>query len=68
MSGRPSTRWSYSLAARDGGTTLTESFDAVRTPALVALAERLFLRNRQQQLEAGLEATLGRIKAIAEAG
>jgi hypothetical protein len=63
--GRHSTRWTYTLAG-NGTTTLTESFEAVSTPWLIAVAERLLIRNRQQQLEAGIDATLARIKSIAE--
>ena len=64
--GRHATRWRYELSG-DSVTTLTESFESVSTPLLVGLAERLFIRNRQQQLEDGMVATLGRIKAITEA-
>ena len=59
------TRWSYVLEG-DGSTTLTESFEAVWAPRLIHLAERLFIRNRQQQLEAGMADTLAAIKAVAE--
>lgn len=64
--GQPSTRWRYELSGGER-TTLTESFESISTPWLIALAERLFVRNRQQQLEAGIASTLVRIKAIAEA-
>ena len=63
--GQPSTRWSYTLTGTDL-TTLTESFEAVSTPLLISVAERLFIRNRQQQLEASIAETLHRIKALAE--
>jgi hypothetical protein len=56
------------MAGAGDRTTLTESLDSVRKPALIALAERLFLCHRQQQLESGIEATLARIRAIVEAG
>jgi hypothetical protein len=62
------TRWRYTMVGEGSGTRLAESFETVRTPALIALAERLFLRHRQEQLESGIEATLARIKAIVEAG
>ena len=63
----PSTRWGYSIESAGGDTTtLTETFEAISAPWLIDLAERLFLRNRQQQLEAGITASLERIKAIAE--
>jgi hypothetical protein len=62
---RHGTRWRYTLSG-DAPTTLTVSFEAVSAPRLNAHAQRLFIRTRQQQLEAGLDATLARIKAIAE--
>jgi uncharacterized protein YndB with AHSA1/START domain len=64
--GRPATRWRYDLEGKER-TTLTESFEAVSTPWLISVAERLFIRNRQRQLEDGMATTLERIKAIAEA-
>ncbi len=62
----PATRWTYHLVPVGDGTRLTESFEAVRTPVLIGLAERYVLRSRQQQLEAGIEHTLAAIKAVAE--
>jgi uncharacterized protein YndB with AHSA1/START domain len=62
------TRWTYTLEADDDRTELSESFESVSTPRLIALAERLFVRHRQQQLEAGIDHTLASIKAAAEAG
>jgi hypothetical protein len=59
------TRWRYTLSG-DGPTTLTESFEAVSAPRLIAFAARYLIRNRQGQLEAGIDASLARIKAIAE--
>jgi hypothetical protein len=66
--GGHATRWSYTMAGTGSGTTLTESFESVSAPLPIRIVEALFLRNRQQQLESGLEATLGRIKAIVEGG
>lgn len=66
--GGVSTRWTYTLRAIDTGTELSESFESVRTPAYIALAERLFIRNRQEQLETGIDQTLATIKTVAEAG
>lgn len=65
--GKPATRWTYRLTG-DETTRLTETFVAERTPALIALAERFVIRNRQQQLEAGMTATLHAIKNVAEGG
>jgi uncharacterized protein YndB with AHSA1/START domain len=62
----PSTRWTYRFEG-DGPTKVTESFEAIKTPPFIALAERLFLRNRQTQLEEGMAKTLAAIKAVAEA-
>ena len=61
----PSTRWTYRFEG-DGPTRVTESFESIRTPPLIAFAERLFLRNRQAQLEEGMARTLAAIKAAAE--
>ena len=59
------TRWTYRFEG-DDPTTVTESFEAVDTPPLIALAERLFIRNRQEQLEDGMQRTLAALKAAAE--
>jgi uncharacterized protein YndB with AHSA1/START domain len=61
----PATRWSYTLEG-EATTTLTESFESVYTPLLIAWAERWVIRDRQEQLEAGMERTLAAIKAVAE--
>jgi hypothetical protein len=63
----PSTRWTYRFTGA-GPTTVTESFDALKVPALIAFAERYLLRNRQSQLEDGMAQTLARIKQAAEGG
>lgn len=62
---RIATRWSYRLTG-EGPTTVTESFESVETPLPIALAERFLIRNRQTQLEAGMERTLERLKRAAE--
>jgi len=64
--GRPATRWTYALQPVGNGTSLTESFEAVHIPSMFRLAERLVIRDRQQQLEAGIAQTLDSIKAAAE--
>lgn len=64
--GEPATRWSYRFDG-DDPTNVTETFEAVRTPALIAFAERYLLRNRQQQLEEGMRRTLAALKEAAEA-
>jgi uncharacterized protein YndB with AHSA1/START domain len=67
--GEPATRWTYRFE-RSGQdhtqTTVTETFEAVRTPRLIAFAERHLIRDRQQQLEQGIRATLRALKAAAE--
>ena len=60
------TRWTYEIASKGDGTRLTESFESVDAPVFIKLAERLFIRNRQEQLEKGIDETLAKIKAIAE--
>lgn len=63
--GEIATKWTYRFT--DGHpTTVTESFDAVRTPRLIAFAERHLIRNRQQALEDGMRRTLATLKAVAE--
>ena len=61
----PSTRWSYRFEGT-GPTKVTESFEAIKSPPLIAFAEKVFLRNRQQQMEEGMRTTLARIKAAVE--
>ena len=60
-----STRWTY-LFHGDNPTTVTETFEAIRTPPLIAFAERYLLRHRQQQLEYGMRRTLAALKEAAE--
>jgi uncharacterized protein YndB with AHSA1/START domain len=62
------TRWRYVFSPADGGTDVTESFEEVYTPAYVRVAEKLFMRNREQQLTDGMRTTLERVKAAAEQG
>jgi uncharacterized protein YndB with AHSA1/START domain len=62
----PSTRWTYRFEG-DGPTKVTESFESIKAPALIAFVERTLIRDRQGQLEAGMADTLARLKAAAEA-
>jgi uncharacterized protein YndB with AHSA1/START domain len=64
---REITRWRYTFAAAGGGTDATESYERVWTPGYVKLAEKLFLRGRDGQLERGMQATLQNLKRVAEA-
>jgi uncharacterized protein YndB with AHSA1/START domain len=63
---RDSTVWRYHLEPSPTGTVLTESYEAVFVPKFIELAERFVLRNRPEQLQKGMQATLERIKAVAE--
>lgn len=63
--GEIATRWTYRFV--DGNpTTVTESFEALRTPRLIAFAERHLIRNRQQTIEDGMRRTLAALKRVAE--
>ena len=59
------TRWTYRFVDGDP-TVVTESFEAIRTPRLIAFAERYLIRNRQRALEDGMRRTLATLKAAAE--
>lgn len=45
---------------------MTETFEAISTPRLIAFAERYLIRDRQQQLEDGMRRTLSALKDAAE--
>lgn len=63
--GEIATRWTYRFV--DGNpTTVTESFEALRAPRLIAFAERHLIRNRQQTIEDGMRRTLAALKRVAE--
>jgi hypothetical protein len=63
--GALATRWIYRFDG-DDPTTVTETFEAIRTPPLIAFAERYLIRHRQQQLEEGMRRTLAALKEAAE--
>lgn len=63
--GETATRWTYRFL-EGSPTIVTESFEAMRTPRLIAFAERHLIRNRQQALEDGMRRTLAALKAAAE--
>ena len=63
----PATCWTYRFDAIDGRTRMSESFEALHTSAFFGLVERLFIRDRQHQLEEGIERTIAAIKAATEA-
>lgn len=66
----PSTRWTYRFeAAVDGGTELVESFETLDDDsAVLRFVERhlMHIPDRKADLEAGMQRTLERIKAVAE--
>jgi uncharacterized protein YndB with AHSA1/START domain len=63
---RESTVWRYRLEPTATGTMLTESYEAVYVPKYIEIAERFILRGRPEQLKKGMQATIERIKAVAE--
>jgi uncharacterized protein YndB with AHSA1/START domain len=62
--GKEDTRWTYQFAPKDGGTELSESFEALRYSAFFKIVDPP--RRRTRQLQQGIEATLQRIKQAAE--
>src|SRR5438309_7354464 len=65
--GREVTRWRYMLQPSNGGTDVTESFEAVWWPLDVRFFEDIVMRGRDRQREKGMRATLERIKAVVQA-
>ena len=68
--GGSGTRWGYEFDEREGATTVTESRQAFRTRPLVA---RIFAKialggvdGHDDEIRAGIRATLERLKALAE--
>jgi uncharacterized protein YndB with AHSA1/START domain len=59
-------RWSYRMEPTATGTNLTESFRAISWPIDVRIFEDIVMRNRNEEREAAMRTTLGRIKAAAE--
>jgi uncharacterized protein YndB with AHSA1/START domain len=58
------TRWSYRFAPKDGGTDLTESFEALRYNLFFKVVQPPNRRTRE--LQQAIEQTLERIKRAAE--
>jgi uncharacterized protein YndB with AHSA1/START domain len=58
------TRWSYRLAPKDGGTDLTESFEALRYNLFFKVVQPA--KRRTRELQQGIEQTLERIKQAVE--
>ena len=59
--------WAYRLAPADGGTDVTESFEVHWLPLTGRVAEDRLMPDRDRRREEAMRATLGRIKASAEA-
>jgi len=62
--GNEDTRWTYRFAPKDGGTELTESFEALRYPWFLKITQPP--KRRTRELQGGVEQTLERIKQAAE--
>jgi uncharacterized protein YndB with AHSA1/START domain len=64
--GRDIVMWRYRLEPSNGGTDVTESFEAMRWPFDVRLFEDIVMRDRDRKREHAMRTTLERIKAVAE--
>lgn len=62
--GNEDTRWSYRFAPKDGGTDLTESFEALRYNLFFKIVQPP--KRRTRELQHAIEQTLERIKQAAE--
>jgi hypothetical protein len=60
-------RWRYLLETADGGTDVTESFQAMSWPLDVRFFEDIVMHNRDRRREHAMRTTLERIRAVAEA-
>lgn len=59
--------WRYRLESSNGGTDVTESFEAVQWPLDVRVFEDIVMRDRDRKREQAMRTTLERIKAAVEA-
>jgi hypothetical protein len=64
--GRESTRWRYHFEPSDEGTVVTESYEFLWAPWVHVFTN--ILMRRDNRLRRGMEQTLSRLKATAEAG
>ncbi|GFG74199.1 SRPBCC family protein [Mycobacterium botniense] len=64
--GKPIVRWTYRLQPANGGTDVTESFEALRWPLDVRVAEDYLMRGRNEQRARAMRTTLERIRAAVE--
>jgi uncharacterized protein YndB with AHSA1/START domain len=62
--GKEDTRWTYRFTPKDGGTELTESFEALRYPTFMKLVSNP--EKRTAKLKGDIQQTLERIKQAAE--
>ena len=62
--GKEATRWTYRFMPKDGGTALTESFEALRYGAFMKLTAKP--EKRAAKLTGDIQQTLERIKRAAE--
>jgi uncharacterized protein YndB with AHSA1/START domain len=62
--GKEDTRWTYRFAPKDGGTDLTESFEALRYGWFLKITAPP--KRRTRELQHGIEQTLQRVKQAAE--
>jgi uncharacterized protein YndB with AHSA1/START domain len=62
--GKEDTRWTYRFAPKEGGTELTESFEALRYPLIFKILAPP--KRHTRQLQKNIEQTLERIKQAAE--
>ena len=62
--GKEQTRWTYRFAPKDGGTELTESFEALTYSAFQKLTAKP--EKRTEKLVTDIQQTLERIKQAAE--
>lgn len=62
--GKEQTRWTYRFTPKEGGTELTESFEALRYGAFMKLSAKP--EKRTAKLTADIQQTLERIKQAAE--
>jgi uncharacterized protein YndB with AHSA1/START domain len=70
--GKGETAWHYQLAPQDGGCQVTESFEILKVPGpvgrfLTRLGTGVPWSEREHDLTAGVQETLRRLKAAAEA-
>jgi uncharacterized protein YndB with AHSA1/START domain len=61
-------RWTYRIDPGADGIELIESFDVYSLPLYARIAEDYLMRDRDRRRQAAMEATLERIKTVAEQG